>query len=252
MILARIRLALIVSVLAAATSAQAGPFSNWAAIVVAGDYRAHSGEPSEVFDNARRDVAALLVASGFSQSNVRQFSVRPDRYADTLPARSDLDVVYDGLEAAAKAAPGGCLTYFTSHGEPGGLVLDEDLLTPPVLDAMLDEACGARPTVVVVSACFSGVFTRRLARPNRMILTAARRDRTSFGCGEDDTYPFFDDCFLKAAPRVADLAALGPAVQTCVAEREKIEGATPPSLPQLYIGPALRPLLALHPFERGP
>ena len=29
--------------------ASAGPFDSWAALVVAGDSRAHSGDPSEVF-----------------------------------------------------------------------------------------------------------------------------------------------------------------------------------------------------------
>ena len=53
----------------------AGAFANWAAIVVAGDWHAHSGAPSEVFDNARRDLAKALVAAGFSPDHVRQFSV---------------------------------------------------------------------------------------------------------------------------------------------------------------------------------
>ena len=39
--------------------ASAGPFDSWAGLVVAGDSRAHSGAPSEVFDNARQYVAAM-------------------------------------------------------------------------------------------------------------------------------------------------------------------------------------------------
>ena len=35
-----------------ATPAAAGPFSDWAAVVVAGDWHAHTGGPSEAFDNA--------------------------------------------------------------------------------------------------------------------------------------------------------------------------------------------------------
>ena len=49
----------------------------------AGDFRAHSGNPSEVFDNARRDVAATLVGLGFRPEAMTQFSTRPERYADT-------------------------------------------------------------------------------------------------------------------------------------------------------------------------
>src|SRR5690606_21920386 len=109
-------------------------------------------------------------------------------------------------------ARSGCLLYFTSHGVPEGVVIDEQILPPGVLGRMLDLACPGRPTIVIVSACYSGVFVRPLARPNRMILTAARPDRTSFGCGEDSVYPFFDDCILKSSPAARDFAALAGAV----------------------------------------
>ena len=42
-----------------------------------------------------------------------------------------------------------------------------------------------------------------------MVVTAARPDRTSFGCGELDHYTYFDDCFLRAIPHAEDFAALG-------------------------------------------
>ena len=54
-------------------AAQAGPFSNWAAVVVAGDWHAHSGGPTEAFDNARRDVAQELTQLGFAKANIAQF-----------------------------------------------------------------------------------------------------------------------------------------------------------------------------------
>ncbi|HEY8616974.1 C13 family peptidase [Phenylobacterium sp.] len=234
--------------LSQAAPATAGPFSDWAAVVVAGDWHAHNGGPTEAFDNARRDVAQTLGRLGFRPENLRQFSVRPERYADTRPGKSQLDGIYAGLAEVAERAGGGCLVYLTSHGSPQGVLVDQQVLAPGVLGQMVDRACGQRPTVVVISACFSGVFVPALAAPNRMILTAARRDRSSFGCGETDRYPYFDDCFLQSAPRAAEFAALGRKVQACVAEREVKEGMKPPSEPQLYIGPQLRPLLPLYPF----
>ena len=62
---------------------------------------------------------------------------------------------------------------------------------------------------MIISACFSGVFVPALAGPNRMVLTAARPDRSSFGCGEADKYPYFDQCVLESMPHAADFAALG-------------------------------------------
>lgn len=241
----------LIACLAATSSAAAAPvddrspFADWAAVVVAGDWHASSGRPSEAFDNARRDVGAALRAAGFQPQNLREFSVRPQRYRPR-PGASDIDAVHSALTELAGRTREGCLAYITSHGHREGVVVADQLLAPSVLGAMLDETCGRRPTVVVISACFSGVFVPELAAPNRMVLTAARADRTSFGCGEDDRYPYFDDCFLRAFPAAHDFRQLGAAVQACVARRERETGMAPPSEPQLSIGAALRPLLPLY------
>jgi len=112
-------------------------------------------------------------------------------------------------------------------------------LAPNQMRDMVASACGTRPTVVVMSACYSGVFVAALQGPNRIIMTAARPDRTSFGCGEMDHYTFFDDCFLRAMPMAGDFPGLGSLVQQCVAEREAQTKATPPSEPQVSVGPNL-------------
>ena len=233
-------------VLAQAGSAAAGPaFSDWSAVVVAGDWHAHSGGPSEAFDNARRDVTLAFEQAGFDPANLRQFSVRPERYKDVALTKSSPQAIYDALGELTARAQGGCLVYFSSHGAPQGVVVDQQFLPPGVLAHMVDTTCGKRPTVVIVSACFSGVFVPPLAGPNRMVLTAARPDRSSFGCGEADKYPYFDQCVLETLPNTADFATLGRTVQACVAAREIKEGMKPPSEPQLYIGSALKPLLPL-------
>ena len=236
---------------AAAQGRIAGPFSNWSAVVVAGDFHAHSGGPTEAFDNARRDVSKALVGMGFDKAAIQQFSVRPERYAAEAPGRSDARTIHDALRIKAQTAKAGCLFYISSHGSPEGAILGEDMLRPHLLAAMLDDACPSRPSVVVISACFSGVFIPPLQKGDRLILTAARADRASFGCGESDKYPFFDDCFLSSAPDAHDFAALGAGVQACVARKEKETGAEPASEPQVWIGPALRPMLPLYAFNRA-
>lgn len=237
---------------AAQPPAPQGAFADWAAVVIAGDWHAHSGGPSEAFDNARRDVSLALERAGFAPQNLRQFSVRPERYKDVRPLKSDPRTIYETLSDLSGRAPGGCLFYVSSHGAPQGVVVDQNLLAPWMLGAILDRACGAKPTVVVISACFSGVFIPDLAGANRMILTAARPDRTSFGCGEADRYPYFDDCFLQTMPAAHDFASLAEAVRACVAAREIQEGMKPPSEPQLWIGPQLRPMLPLYGFSTPP
>jgi hypothetical protein len=234
-----------------AQPAQAAAFGDWSAVVVAGDWHAHDGGPSEAFDNARRDVSQALVRAGFMPAHIRQFSVRPERYADTKPAKSEINAINNAMIDLAGRSAGGCLFYLTSHGAPQGAVLDQGLLVPGVLGAMLDQACGKRPTIVVISACFSGVYVPQLAQANRMVLTAARPDRTSFGCGQNDKYPYFDDCFLSSMPTSHDFGGLAATVRECVRRREIAEKVSPPSEPQVFVGGELRPMLPLLAFQAG-
>lgn len=236
--------------LAMAGGAQAASsFADWSAVVVAGDWHASDGGPTEGFDNARRDVTLALGRAGFQTQNIRQFSVRPERYKDTRPEKSELRGIYNALADLSGRAAGGCLFYLTSHGLPQGAQVDQIILRPATLATMLDQTCGKRPTVVVISACFSGVFVPTLAQPNRMVLTAARPDRTSFGCGQDNKYPYFDDCFLSSMPNARDFGALAGSVRECVRNREVAEKMTPPSEPQIWVGAQLRPVLPLYAFD---
>ncbi|MCA3721203.1 C13 family peptidase [Phenylobacterium sp.] len=232
----------------AAGAAAESPFRSWAALVVAGDWKGSGGGPTEAFDNARRDVAGELVRLGFDPGNILQFSVRPERYKPERPEKSDIRAIFDSMTRLTARAPDGCLVYLTSHGLPQGVIVDEAILAPGLLSAILDRTCGARPTIAVISACYSGVFVPGLGAANRMVLTAARPDRTSFGCGESNRYPFFDECFLQSTGSARDFPSLAGLVRTCVAEREVREGVRPPSEPQVYIGPQLRPILPLYVF----
>ena len=233
-------------------AAEPSPFQDWAAVVVAGDWHAHSGGPSEAFDNARRDVTQALERVGFAPGNLRQFSVRPERYKDDGLGKSEPQAIYNALADLTSRAQGGCLVYFSSHGAPAGVVIDQQFLPPGVLAQMLNTTCGTRPTVVIVSACFSGVFVPALAGPNRMVLTAARPDRSSFGCGEADKYPYFDDCFLQSMKGAHDFPGLARTVQSCVARKEVETDAKPPSEPQLFVGGELKPILPLLAFAGAP
>jgi hypothetical protein len=221
--------------------AASADFSRWAAVIVAGDNEAaHVEAHTETFDNARRDVGKALISRGFAAANIAEFSVEPEQHPDTHPGPDDLPQIAAALKRLATQAPDGCLVYLTSHGSPWGAVLGPKLLSPSVLAHAVSEACGERPTVVVVSACFSGVFVPALAGPDRLVMTAARRDRSSFGCGESDQYPFFDACVLESLPAVPDFPALAIRTRSCVARREQEEGVGPPSHPQTFVGARFR------------
>ena len=74
-------------------------------------------------------------------------------------------------------------------------------LDPVRLDRALAQGCGEAPTVVVLSGCYSGIFARPpMTRPNRVILTAARIDRPSFGCSIEDQFTEFDAHYFPETP----------------------------------------------------
>jgi hypothetical protein len=244
--LASLLLALLALVLPGPALAGKAAFGDWAAAVVAGDWRGGNGLRIDAFDNARRDLSDALVAAGFAAANIRQFS--PDSRQGVLDATPEgLSKSWFELTSQARA---GCLLYVTSHGTPGKIVMGKRELRPRDIDLMLDFSCAGRPTVVVLSACYAGSFIPTLAQPNRLVVTAARSDRSSFGCAAGFDYPVFDACVLKAIPKASDFVSLAASARTCVAAREKAEQLKPPSEPQLSLGEdmaKLAPKLSLRP-----
>ena len=212
-------------------------FADWAAVVVAGDdHAAHADRPTAAFDNARRDVSGALEHRGFSGQNLAEFSARPMNRELSTVRPATKEALAETLRRLATKARGGCLIYLTSHGDPDGVVLGGEMLSPLELARLIATACPDRPVVAVISACYSGVFVPALRGPDRLVLTAARSDRSSFGCGESDRYPYYDDCLLRSLPGASGFVELGPRVRACVASRERAEGLGPPSEPQVWVG----------------
>ena len=73
-------------------------------------------------------------------------------------------------------------------------------------------------------------------------MTAAAADRMSFGCSHDSEMTFFTDALVQpgAAHANASLLEAFERARTLVAERERAEGLTPPSDPQISVGAAMR------------
>ena len=153
-----------------------------------------------------------------------------------MPLQAEPQTVANALWDLSNRTSAGCLVYITSHGSSDGVLIGNVVVTPDALATMVSNACGERPTVAIVSACFSGVFVPELAAPHRLVLTTARPDRTSFGCGQTFKYTVFDECVLQEFPASHDFPGLASLVQACVAAREKKEKVSPPSEPQLSIG----------------
>ncbi len=221
---------------AASAAARASGFSGWAAVVVAGDSYAEDGKSSAVFDNGRMTMAKELVGLGFAPENIRQFTDWPERFRGPGIGRSTPRLIAAGLRDAARHAPDGCFLYLTSHGSEKGIGIGDYVLGPRTLKHMIDTACRSRPAVIVVSACYSGVFVPYLKAVDRIVLTAAAADRSSFGCGETDKYTYFDTCAVEALPGAGDFETFGQRAIACVRAREAKEKVDLPSNPQLAVG----------------
>ena len=228
-----------------------GPFAHWAAVVVAGDNAASGGGTTQAFDNARKDVAKALVRAGFAEDHIAQFSSHPADDDPTRRALADVDAVRGELHRLLADAGAGCLIYVTSHGNVNGIMFGEKLASTSDIAGLADKTCGMRPTVMILSACHSGIFVQPLQAPNRLVLTAARSDRSSFGCGVSNKYPYFDQCMIESLPTTANFITLADRVKACVAHMEEAGHFAPPSEPQLSIGSAIEPTLAQDDFANA-
>jgi Peptidase C13 family len=141
----------------------------------------------------------------------------------------------------------------TSHGSKEGLEVSNGMLPllqlgPAELRQALDES-GIKWRVLVVSACYSGVFVEPLKTDTTLIATASDADHTSFGCEDDRDLTYFGEAFLKdSVPTTKSLEAAFKKAADLIQHREQAEHLEH-SNPQLYVGPAIRQKLAM--LENG-
>jgi len=213
----------------------------WKAVLIAGD------DQERAFDDAVDAMAAKLHRFGVAGEDIAILKAS----AQGADAATGINI----RQAFADLHPGprdGCFVYITSHGAPGrGLVMRRAraFLSPTGLGFMLGGSCGNRPTVVIASGCYSGIFATQapMPAPNRMILTAARDDRPSFGCNANLDYTFFDKCILDNLERGMDWRVVMDKTRACVSGNEWDLHVNAPSEPQLSIGATTAGLRAFTP-----
>jgi uncharacterized lipoprotein YbaY len=205
--------------------------AGWKAVLLAGDDQ----EPA--FDNAVDTMARKLASFGLRRDDMAVLKADGAAFEEATGVN-----IRNAFATLAPTPRQGCFVFVTSHGAPGrGLVLKRArvFLTPGGLDQLLDQSCADRPTVVIASGCYSGIFATQapLPAPNRTILTAARPDRPSFGCNASREYTVFDKCVLDSLERGLPWRAVMDKTRACVAGNETALHVNAPSEPQLYVGP---------------
>ncbi|MEP7157418.1 MAG: C13 family peptidase [Betaproteobacteria bacterium] len=92
--------------------------------------------------------------------------------------------------------------YMTSHGSRDHeFTLGQNTISLRGLEAKtLGDALresGIRWKVIVISACYAGGFIDALKDDHTLVITAARHDRMSFGCADDNDFTYFGRAFFK-------------------------------------------------------
>lgn len=160
---------------------------------------------------------------------------------DTAPATPDNLAIALARVGELAGEEDAVVLYTTSHGSAQEGITFNDrargrgAISPARLEAMLDDA-GIRNRLVIVSACYSGIFVPRLADDRSVVISAAAADRSSFGCSPGNDWTYFGDALVnKALRRAQPLNAVFEEARAAVAEWEVADKSTP-SKPQISIG----------------
>ncbi|MGH6616630.1 C13 family peptidase [Sphingomonas sp.] len=212
--------------------------SNVYAIAVAGDGQ------QQLF--SREAHLALRVAATRYGGEYRGGVLLSNGVADVLHApfatQDNMAAAARGLGRRIDPVRDIAFVYLASHGsqdaELATVLPTYDDLTPISAASVADALAraGIRRRIIIVSACFSGSWIPALANDDTIVITAARKDRSSFGCDDRRSVTYFGEAFLK-----------GPLAQS-VSLRDAFEAARrtilgweagdhlTPSEPQVFVG----------------
>jgi peptidase C13-like protein len=150
--------------------------------------------------------------------------------------------------AAQRAGPDDVVFIdISSHGAPQVLARKvgnkpTDAMSSRELARKLSPLAG-HATIIVISACYSGSLIGDLRAPDRIVITAARADRSSFGCAADSRHTLFGEAELHAFGQPGrSLHQVFAAMRDDVARMEARERYRP-SEPQISVG---RDMIALY------
>lgn len=132
------------------------------------------------------------------------------------------------------------VVYTSSHGTPFGLYYNDadngyGAISPNRLHDLLD-GLGIRNRLLILSACFSGVFVPRMQSDTTAIVTAASADRSSFGCVAENDWTFFGDAMINHALRKPQPLAAAFSEANALISGWEAQFPVRPSQPQVNIG----------------
>jgi hypothetical protein len=150
--------------------------------------------------------------------------VRPNPQQPKIPRAADIAATLDDVVARMDRERDILMLFLTSHGSPQGVAVASgrrvEILGPRQLGALLRRT-GVTNKVVIVSACFSGVFTA-LADPHTLVITASDAAHPSFGCSHHRVMTNFGYLYLnKSVPETPTLPAAYALARSATTEVER-------------------------------
>lgn len=194
-----------------------------------------------VFGREAREAGRVLTRRYGAAGHNLVLAGSDGREASALPMGSPGNIAAALARMAELMGPEDALVlYTTSHGAPYGVVYNDGdagygMIGPLKLAQMLNEL-GIRNRLLLISACYSGVFVPTLVTDTTAIVTAASSTRTSFGCQADNDWTFFGDALVNRALRKPQGLATAAAAATMTIAEWEAEARLEPSQPQSYIG----------------
>jgi hypothetical protein len=191
--------------------------------------------------------AAQVVADCFGSGSVHvQYNSKKGGGATIEALAMSLQVAANGMDAENDVL----FLILTSHGSREGLAVKAgrltQTLTPSNLADMLART-SVRYKVVVISACYSGVFIPRLANPDVLVITAADANHPSFGCQDKAKWTYFGDAFFNVALRRARSLKEAFVVARAHVRKRELREQFEPSNPLMAGGANVQPLLFARP-----
>ncbi|HTC52176.1 MAG TPA: C13 family peptidase [Steroidobacteraceae bacterium] len=132
----------------------------------------------------------------------------------------------------------------TSHGnDEDGIAITngkmpEDALSPQDVRKILNES-HIRWRIIIVSACYSGIFIPVLKNDSSLIMTAADARHSSFGCDDTRDLTYFGEALLRDALPHACALDQAYADMAAIIHRREAEEDEIHSNPQLFVGPRM-------------
>lgn len=164
-----------------------------------------------------------------------------DRHSYPLATYDNLRVALKAIGRRMNPQRDTLLLMLTSHGndEDGIAItngkLPEDALSPEDVRKILTEA-HIRWRIIVVSACYSGIFIPVLKNDSTLIMTAADSRHSSFGCDDTRDLTYFGEALLRdALPRACSLNQAYADMARIIRQRESDEREIH-SNPRLFVG----------------